>query len=242
MASSNPLFFKKKSQCAHDLFIVSNKRKNGFFSKGSKMQKNTRVLIVLVVICLLQACAKSKLVSSWMDEARTGYHTDKILVLGVFKDAITQEIYENSFVDLLKNAGVQAVAGNKYDLGPEKPRKEAIDSALEKSGATSVLITHVISETEKTITTSPADDYALYGGYWDSFHGYYGYVYEQVWGPADTVEKLYERREAILFDAAGGKPVWSARSESVDLEGRLRTDDEQLERLFVADLRKKKIL
>ncbi len=206
------------------------------------MQKIIRVVIVLLVILFLQACAKSKLVTSWMDEARTGYHADKILVIAVFKDPVTQEIYENSFVDLLKSAGVQAVAGNKYDLGPGKPRKEAIDSALEKSGATSVLITHVLSETKKVTTTAPLDDYVMYGGYWDSFHRYYGYVYEQAWAPEDTVEKRYERREVTLFDVGGGKPVWSARSESVNLEGRLRADDEQLEGLFIADLRKRKIL
>ncbi len=48
--------------------------------------------------------------------------------------------------------------------------------------------------------------------------------------------------EVTLFDGDGGKPVWSVRSESVNLEDRLRIDDEELENLFIADLRKRKIL
>ncbi len=197
---------------------------------------------LLFLVLLFQGCAKSKLVASSMDEARRGYHLEKVLVIAVFKDSTTQQIYENSFVDILEKAGIQAFAGSKYGLGPEKHRKEAIYAALEKSGATSVLITHVLSKTTKIINYPPVDEYVEYGGYWDSLHGYYSYIYEQAWLPGDTVEKKYERMEITLFDAGGGKPVWSARSESVDFEDMLRKDDEQLEKLFIDDLRKKKIL
>lgn len=177
-----------------------------------------------------------------MDNSKTGYHLDKVLVIAVFKDPITQKIYESSFVNLLKNAGIQAYAGSNYRLGPDEPHTNAIKSALKKTGATSVLITHILSDTSKTYTVAPLDDSISYFTYWDSPYRYHRYVYEQAFAPAETIEKRYERMAATLFGADTGKAIWSAISESVNFEDRLRVDDEQLEKLFINDMKKKKLL
>ncbi len=110
-----------------------------------------RTLFTLAIIPLFLGCSKSKLVTSWVKSDHSEYQLQKVLVIAVFKDPVTQAIYENSFVDLLQKSGVIAVAGNKYHLtGPDKPSKQAIDSALEKSGATSLLITQRRRRTGKT--------------------------------------------------------------------------------------------
>ena len=209
------------------------------------MNKSKYYLIIAALFCLpllLQGCGKSKLVTSWMDDTKPGYRLNKVLVIAVFKDPITQRIYENSFVNLLNNVGVEAFPGSAYRLGPDEPDKESIASALTKSGAGSILITHILSNTKSTYTVAPMVDYASYFTYWDSVYGYHSYVYEQTFAPAETIETRHERMAVTLFDAESGKAVWSAISESTNFEDRLRVDDEELERLFINDMKKKQLL
>jgi len=210
------------------------------------MNKCKYFLIIALLSCiplLLQGCGHSRLVTSWMDESKPGYRLNKVLVIAVFKDPITLKIYENSFVHLLKNANIEAFPGSVYRLGSNEPDSEDIASALTKTGADSILITHILSNTKTTYTVAPMVDYAsYYTTYWDSFYGYHSYVYEQTFAPAETIETRHERMAVTLFDAHGGKPVWSAISESVNFEDRLRLDDEELERLFINDMRKKQLL
>ncbi len=202
-----------------------------------------RTLFILAIIPLFLGCSKSKLVTSWVKADHGEYQLQKVLVIAVFKDPVTQAIYENSFVNLLQKSGVIAVAGNKYHLtGPDKPSKQAIDSALEKSGATSLLITHILSISTQTYHDPPMEDYVVYGGYWDSYYGYHSYVHHQIWAAETTTQKRYERMEVTLFDATGDTALWSVRSKSVNLEDRLRRDDEELEKLFIEDLRKNHFL
>ena len=209
------------------------------------MNKNKLPLIITSLACLallFQGCGKSKLITSWVDGNQPEYHLSKVLVIAVFKDPITQRIYENSFVNLLSNAGIEAFPGSMYRLGPDAPHKEAIASALTKTGASSILITHILSNTKSTYTVAPMIDYESYFTYWNSANEYHSYVYEQTFAPAETIETRHERMAVTLFDAGGDKPVWSAVSESVNFEDRLRVDDEELETLFINDMRKKKLL
>ncbi len=202
-------------------------------------------LIILLLSCftsLLQGCGKNKLVTSWVNDDNQGYHIKKVLVIAVFKDPVTQNIYETSFVSLLEKAGVQAFAGAKYRLGPDEPSQADIDSALSKTGAESILITHILSNTSKTYTVAPMVEYVSYFTYWDSVYGHSSSVYEQDFAPSETIEKRYERMAVTLFNKNVGKPVWSAVSQSVNFEDRLRVDDEELERLFINDLKAKKLL
>jgi hypothetical protein len=199
-------------------------------------------LSFLPLLLLLQGCGHSKLVTSWMNDSKPGYRLSKVLVIAVFKDPITRKIYENSFINLLKNVGVEAFPGSAYRLGSNEPNDEDIASALTKTGAGSILITHILSKTKSTYTVAPEVDYASYFTYWDSFYGYHSYVYEQTFAPAETIETRHERMAVTLFDADRGKPVWSAISESVNFEDRLRVDDEELEKLFINDLKEKQLL
>lgn len=209
------------------------------------MNKSRLIALLITFSCfalLFQGCGKSKIVTSWLDENKTEYQIEKVLVIAVFKDPITQKIYETSFVNLLKKAGVEAIPGSVYRLGPDEPHQNAITSALTQTGANSVLITHVLSNTTKTYTVAPMVDNVSYFSYWNSAYGYHSYVYEQTFSPAETIEKRHERMSVTLFDAATNKPVWSAISDSVNFEERLRIDDEELERLFINDMKKKKLL
>jgi hypothetical protein len=209
------------------------------------MTKTKLLLILTALSCLslfLQGCGKSKLVTSWKDDTKPGYQLSKVLVIAVFKDPITQRIYENSFVNLLKNAGVEAFPGSAYRIGADEPDKNAIASALTKTEANSFLITHILSNTKSTYNVAPMVDYTSYITYWDSIYGYHRYVYEQTFAPSETIETRHERLAVTLFDAVSGTAIWSAISESTNFEDRLRVDDEELERLFINDMRKKQLL
>ncbi len=210
-----------------------------------KINITLKVPILALIICvafLLQGCGKSKLISTWVSNSTTDYHIDKVLVIAIMQDPINRQIYEDSFVSLLQKSGAKAFAGSTYNLDTEKPTKDEIATAVSKTGASSILITHILSNTTDTYTVPPMDDYVAYFGSWSSVTGAHTYVYDRTFAPAETTEERDERMVVTLFASGGGKPIWSAVSNSVNLELRLRSDDENLEELFINSLKEKNLL
>lgn len=197
---------------------------------------------IALVGLLCQSCAKNKLTSSWVDTSYHGPVTGPILVIGIFKDPYAHKIYEDSFVVQLRKAGVEALPSYTYDLRSPKPGKEKLQKVVDKSGASTILITHIVDEQSSSYQFP--DKHYIYGSSvsWNEQNGYHSTIYEAVWGNNVTVEKTVATMEASLFDGKSGKCIWSVRSKSVNLKKLLRKDDEQLEELFIKDMKKHSIL
>lgn len=199
-------------------------------------------LFVVLVMGLCQACAKSKLTSSWTNDSYEGPIKGTILVIGVFKEPVAHKIFEESFVAELRKAGRKALPSYKYGLGTTQPSKEELQQAVKQSEASTILITHLLSENSSHYQF-PEKRYAYAGSMtWDNITGYHSTVYAEVWGGNKSVDKTVDYMEAALFDGKSGKHLWSARSKSVNLEKLLRKDDEQLEEVFIKDLKSHKLI
>jgi len=203
-------------------------------------------LISLILFSVwIQACAQSKLTSSWTDQSFTGPVDGAILVIGAFKNPTAHKIYENSFVESLAMAGAEAVPSYKYDLGTERHSKEWLRQLRKESGAKFILITHLTNETTKDVEY--AAEGVVFGGGMvmndvDGVEEYHSYIVEDTLIPEETVTKTTDYMVATLFDSRSGKPVWSAHSKSVDLNNYLRKDDEKLETLFIQDMKAHHVL
>ena len=58
--------------------------------------------LLLIVLLLLSACGASiKMIDSWKDDSIAGYKIDNILVIGISRNDITRNLWENTFVELL---------------------------------------------------------------------------------------------------------------------------------------------
>ncbi len=210
------------------------------------MQKTNKrfwtIFCFLFVVAMCQACAQDRLLSSWTAPSFNGPIQGTILVIGAFNDPIAHKIFEDSFVASLKKNGVNAVPSYKYGLGTTKPSKEELRQIVKKSGASAFLITHVVSNvttTEDFLTKHQVEAGYMY---WDATDDYHDdIVFERV-VPGDVVSRNVEKMQASLFEADSGKHIWSARTESIDFEDLVRTEDDQLERLYIKDMQRHKII
>lgn len=199
-------------------------------------------LCFLILAVLGQACAKNTLTSSWVDQSFKGPIKGRILVVGVFKDSTTHKIFEDSFVASLIKSGADAVPSYSYAEGTDRHSKKWLSQIVKESEADAILITHVSSENKQTVKVAPHGLILGGGTYGNSFDGYHSYAVELTLEEGYTVNRTEEFIDASLFDSQHDKLIWSASSKSVNLNHFLRKDDEQLENLFIKDMKRDHIL
>jgi hypothetical protein len=76
----------------------------------------------------------------------------------------------------------------------------------------------------------------------DDVDGFHSFVIEKTLVPGKTLTRTEDFISATLFDIRTNKSIWSANSKSVNLNHLLRTDDEQLERLYIKDMKRDHLL
>ncbi len=201
------------------------------------MKKAFPVLLSLTWILLFAACSpKARLTSSWVDPALNGYSANDVLVIGVSKDETRLKLYENVFVDEFAKHNVRAMASYKVSSTVLEPDRESVEAAVKKSGASAVLVTHVVDRKSETLTLPGTVHYRPV-----NFYGYYGRAYTRVHMPPTDVTSTVVLLESNLYDVATNSLVWTAQSEAVDPE-LLRTDFERLVDLLMTDMQKKGVV
>ena len=161
-------------------------------------------------------------------------------MIGVSRREASLKLWENVFVDHFTAKGIHAVANYKvFGMVPDPDRK-AVEAAIQKAGASSVLISHVVDSSSTTYThpgTIRYEPRGIYGG----MYGHYGSIYQAVYSPPVNTTRTVVRLETNLYDVATAKLVWSAQSEAFDPK-LLRTDFDRIVGLLMADMQKKGIL
>ena len=182
------------------------------------MIKSTKAaaLSAISAAVIMTACAGTKLVAQWKDEAYSG-RPAKIFVIAVLQDTRSrgpQTLVEDEFVLQLKARGTDAVAS--YKVFPEGPRptKEEIIAKVKELGADCVLVVRLL---KKDIGEShtPNMRYATPGGFdtsWDS----YGYMNTTTDVGIRDVSYDYDHltAEVTLYQTATRDPIWSAMSQT----------------------------
>jgi hypothetical protein len=201
-----------------------------------------KLFCFLLVVGMCQACAQNRITSSWTNPSFNGPVKGTILVIGAFKDPIAHKIFEDSFVASLEKNGISAVPSYKYGLGSTKPSKEELRKIVKKSGASSFLITHVLSDKKSTEVFLTKHQVEAAYMYWDASDSYHEDIEFERVVPGDRVTREVDKMQASLFDSESGKHIWSAWSESINFEDLVRKEDDQLERLFIKDMQLHKII
>ncbi len=187
-------------------------------------------------------CAKSSLMSTSVQDSHHGPVQGPLLVVGVFANPTAHKIYENSFVENLKQAGINALPSSQYNFATAQPDKKELAAIIEASGAKTVLITHFLGEETIKEELPPLGEIDYIFSYWDAIAGYQSVVGEYDVVEEQNVDKHIAVLEAVLFDVKSGKQIWAARSKSVNLDNYLRKDDTQLESLFIQDMKKHNLI
>ncbi len=194
-------------------------------------------LFSIALVLMLAGCGpKAKITSSWVDPSQKSYAANDILVLGMSRSEPVLKLWENVFVDLFTKTDIRTMASYKVIGNVPDPDREIIEAAIKKTGASSVLITHMVDSKSET-QTYPGSVHFLPGGFYGGMYGYYGHTYQAVYTPPSNLTRTVVRLETNLYDVATAGLIWSAQSEAINPK-LLRTDFERIAGLLLADMKK----
>jgi hypothetical protein len=167
-----------------------------------------------VAALVLAGCAAStSFVSQWGDDSWKGGKVQKVLVVGVVKDASLRRQFEDDFVRQASTAGVQAVPSYRF-IAEDGPVSEAVlRKAVADSGADGVLVS-AVQRVDQRVSVSPG----YYAGPPIGF-GYYGF-YRWGYGAAYMPPTAYAYNVVYVetqFHAAKSETLlWAGTTQTID--------------------------
>jgi hypothetical protein len=168
--------------------------------------------MLAIIIFLLTGCAQTQVTSVWVDQEYQGDGIDNVFVVGVSRDEGLRRIFEDEFVNLFKERGVQATASYRTLPDADLQDEKKLDSIVKSSGSDTILMTRVIDVRKDTQYIPPDYVYAPPSYYYRGWHGYYSQAY--MVSPGYTVEYETAVLETNLYDLKTDKLIWSARSDA----------------------------
>jgi hypothetical protein len=202
-------------------------------------EKAGRHLLIAIIFLVSAACATTRVTSDWREESYQK-KPEKILVLALLNETTRQRLVEDQLAGQLKESGIHAIAG--YTVLPEgKPAdREVLSGKVRELGADALLMTKLVDR--KTVReyvpgtpyyppTAYRDWYSYYGGFYPGYSPGYAPGYPHAYTPGYTTETLYNIAEANLYDAATGKIVWSAVTET-----EMRGNDEKAIKTYASKI------
>ncbi|MCX7893174.1 MAG: hypothetical protein N2544_12500 [Burkholderiales bacterium] len=168
----------------------------------------------VLAVLALAGCATTSLVASWTDESWQGGKREKLLVVGVARDATLRRVYEDEFVRRAAAAGVQAVQSYRFIPEDGPVPEERLRQAVAESGADGVLTSALLAVTQQT-TVSPGFAAPPVG------FGYYGF-YRWGWGSAvvaPTVQTYFVFFiDTRLHDAKSNALIWAGTTRTASFD------------------------
>jgi len=170
------------------------------------LKRFTRVSLGLGLV-LLTACASTKVVEHWADPDFDA-KLKNIMVLSLNQSDKSRRLFENSFLDALKQRKIQSLAS--YTLLPsnEDLDKEKVKAAITGSDIDAVLVLRAVKITmEERYVQAQAT-----GTRYNSFYAYVG-EYRPTYSSYSTDDKLVHL-ETNLYAVDGAKLIWTGKTET----------------------------
>jgi hypothetical protein len=176
---------------------------------------NVRLLLAFAAAALaLAGCASTVFVSQWGNEQFAGRKPDRILVVGVVRDASLRRQYEDEFVRQAQARGVAAVQSYRY-LPNDGPQSESdMKRAVAESGADAVLVS-VVRSVERQTMISP--------GFWPppppfgfGWYGFYSWGWGGAYMPPQIIQYDVIFIETQLHSVKPDALMWSGTTRTTD--------------------------
>jgi hypothetical protein len=211
------------------------------------MNKHLAVLLNMGIILgmlaltaiLLNGCSQTRVTSVWVDPEYQGDGIDNVFVVGVSRDSSLRRIFEDEFVALFKQRGVNAISS--YRVLPDKDLQDEkmLDSKLKEADSDTILMTRLIDIRKDTQYIPPDYVYAPPAHYYGGWHGYYNRAY--MVSPGYTVEYETAVLETNLYDLKSDKLIWSARSDA-PTDGKMGKHIKDFARSIITQLAEAKLI
>lgn len=173
----------------------------------------TRLLFLIATTVFLSSCATTSLIDTWHTPNPPVKKLQKLLVVGIFKNAGNRRVYEEVLVGELGKHGIEAVPGYTLIPGSERMGRQALESAVKKAGADGVLTMQTIRVEEKTVVEPGYAE--VYPDYWypSAFPRWDLYEYSGsmiFYEPPQISSYEIAKIQVNLFDSRNGKLLWAA--------------------------------
>ena len=182
--------------------------------------KRIKSIIILFIFLLATGCSSSKITSSWKAQANTATTINKIMVVGLIREAdrTIREKMEEHMIGDLKDMGYNAVSAYR-EYGPKAFTNIDEKTLIEKLKNSNIdaVITIVLLDKEKESLYKPGVMmYSPFALRYNRFFGYYTTVSDRIYSPGyyETSTKYFW--ESNLFDMQTLNLLYSAQTQSFD--------------------------
>lgn len=178
-----------------------------------------RITLLLLTAVSLCACSSISVRETWRNPTLKLPRLHKMLVVSITKKDVNRPVYEDVLASQLVKHGVAAIASHTLVPSGVRADREALDRAVKKVSADSVLTVQT-TKLERQTTIQPGF-VNTYPGYWypEAFptwdlYGYYGTMASPTYVSSYDVATI----QVNVFDTSTGKLVWAATVTSSEPE------------------------
>lgn len=174
----------------------------------------------ITLLLVAAACTTSKITSTWKAENALPVKYNKILVLGLIREAdrTIQVNMENHLVSDLKELGYTAVS-SMQEYGPkafDKMDEETAISKLKNRGVDAVITIVLLDKQKERKYVRGNIYYSPYAYYYNNFWGYRTALYHRIYEPGYYVTDTKYFWESNLYDMSNQKLIYSVQTQSFD--------------------------
>jgi hypothetical protein len=163
--------------------------------------------LALILVVGVLGCSSTKLVNQWENPQYVPARLDRLLVIGVSRQAGLRRTFEDEFAARLKTAGIDAAPSYLF-IPEDGPVQEArLQEAVRQAGADGVLMTRLV-RVERRTEVSPGF-YSPGPGYWYGMYPWYSAGWIGYYEPPRIYQYDVYISETSLYDARRNQLVWS---------------------------------
>jgi hypothetical protein len=196
------------------------------------------LFVTVLAASLISSCATTHLDSQWLNPDFAGRKvTGKLLVVGVSRDDTVRRLYEDEMSAQLALQKIDTARSHELIAGPLVSNgPDALMKAARTAGANLILTSVVVSR--EHVDRVVSQSMPLMGSNFDGWYGHYWpYAYVRT-----EVHSFYRYTVVTsLSDAATGKIMWSASTQTEDVD-RVDREIRVFAKVIIAALSKANLL
>ena len=198
------------------------------------------IIIGLVSLSFLAACATTEIKSVWSDASYQGGPLLRVFVMSFSKNQTVKRLYEDEFVNQLKERGVQAFPS--YSVVPQEKMSDEsfIKEKIKELGVDASIVTRLV-DTKTIQQYYPPTMVYVPPPYYRGWHGYYWNSYQYMMSPGYTTTEKTVVLETNVYSTQNDQLIWSALSETF-VEGSAKSLINSLVNKLVEDMEAKNLL
>jgi hypothetical protein len=182
--------------------------------------KALKWLAVIIILLAIAGCTASKITSTWKRPGSEPKHYNKILVLGMMREAdrSVQQKMESHLAGDLQSLGYNSISA--YAAYGPRVGKEWTDEKISKrfgnEGYDAVLTIILLNKKKEKYYVPAKMQYTPYNMYQDQLWGYYRSLETRIESPGYYNETTRYFWESNFYDVASGQLVYSVQTQSFD--------------------------